>query len=308
MKARVWMALALVGGMCQYAIAHAGEEHESIDAGPRNLHALARAWPIGPFSWAGLTILLAWYAVGVTSVWRAAGPDHGIRRWEVAAFAAGWLTLFVALVSPLHTWGSMLFSVHMTQHELLMLVAAPLLVLSKPMLHALPRGIAHAAGWLSNRPLWRTVWAGLSHPMTAWLIHAAVLWAWHAPPLFDAVERSELAHALQHMSFLGSAILFWWSLIHARRDAAAYGAAVLYVFTTALHSGMLGALLTFARTAWYPVYAGRTEAWGLTAIEDQQLGGLIMWIPACAVYIVAGLLMFAGWLQASDRSARSRPA
>jgi cytochrome c oxidase assembly factor CtaG len=138
------------------------------------------------------------------------------------------------------------------------------------------------------------------------MIHAAVLWGWHAPALFQATLHNEWVHAAQHISFLGSALLFWWALIHGRRGAGEYGLAVLYLFTTAIHSGLLGALLTFARSVWYPDYIGRTESWGLTPLEDQQLGGLIMWVPACLVYIAAGLVLFAKWLQESERRALAR--
>ena len=87
-----------------------------------------------------------------------------------------------------------------------------------------------------------------------------------------------------------------------------YGLAVLYMLTTAIHSGLLGALITFARTVWYPAYEGKTEAWGLTALQDQQLGGLIMWVPACTIYIVAGLALFAAWLRESERRVLKREA
>jgi putative membrane protein len=88
--------------------------------------------------------------------------------------------------------------------------------------------------------------------------------------------------------------------MHEQR-ARNYGASVAYIFTTAVHSGALGALLTFADTVWYPIYSGRTEAWGLSPLEDQQLGGLIMWVPAGMVYVVIGLWLFAKWLQESER-------
>jgi len=99
---------------------------------------------------------------------------------------------------------------------------------------------------------------------------------------------------------LASALLFWWALIHGHRGVTNYGVAVFYLFTTAIHSGLLGALLTFARTVWYPDYSN-TQVWGLTALEDQQIGGLIMWVPACSVYIIAGLAMFAQWLRQSEQ-------
>jgi len=137
------------------------------------------------------------------------------------------------------------------------------------------------------------------------MIHAVVLWAWHAPALFQATLDNESVHALQHASFLFSALLFWWAVIHGRQRALGFGFAVLYMFTTALHSGLLGALLTFANSVWYPGYVERTAAWGLTPLEDQQIGGLIMWIPAGLVYIAAGLALFAGWLRESEARARS---
>jgi cytochrome c oxidase assembly factor CtaG len=111
---------------------------------------------------------------------------------------------------------------------------------------------------------------------------------------------NDFVHALQHLSFLGSALLFWWAVMRGPNRAVDFGVAVLYLFTTALHSGALAALITFARAPWYSAYAQTTHEWGLTALEDQQLGGLIMWIPACAIYIGAGLALFAGWIQNSE--------
>jgi cytochrome c oxidase assembly factor CtaG len=124
--------------------------------------------------------------------------------------------------------------------------------------------------------------------------------------LFQATLESEFVHTLQHLSFLLSALLFWWALIHGRRGLMGYGAAVLYMFTTSIHSGVLGALITFSSSVWYPAYAATTSSWGLTPLEDQQLGGLIMWIPAGLVYIFAGLALFAGWLRESERRALNR--
>jgi putative membrane protein len=110
-------------------------------------------------------------------------------------------------------------------------------------------------------------------------------------------------HALQHASFLGTALLFWWALVHGREGRMGYGASVFYLFATAMHSGGLGALLTFAPAPWYGDYAGTTVAWGLTPLEDQQLAGLIMWIPAGAAYVVAGLILLAAWMREAERRA-----
>jgi cytochrome c oxidase assembly factor CtaG len=249
-------------------------------------------------------MLSSWlYLHGLIAMWREAGVGHGVKRWEAWCFVGGMATLFIALVSPLHPWGSALFSVHMTQHELLMLVAAPQLVLGRPMipfLKVLPTRWSHAVGRLSNTGPWRVSWAFISNAYVAWVIHLVALWVWHIPALFDATLDNEWIHAAQHTSFLGSALLFWWAVLHAPRRAATYGVAILYMFTTAMHSGLLGALITFAGEPWYTPYIDTAPNWGLTPMEDQQLGGLIMWIPAGLIYVIAGLLFVVGWLRESE--------
>jgi putative membrane protein len=275
------------------------------EAGPHDFAELRTSWAFEPGVVIPL-IIAAWlYFRGMRRL--RAASQHALGLTEVFCYAAGWLTLVVALVSPLHPWGSVLFSAHMTQHELLMLVAAPLLVLGRPMipfLWALPKKVAREISSWTKARWWRAIWTAMTAPFVAWLIHAVVLWTWHLPVLFQATLDSEFIHALQHASFLGSALLFWWAVLHGRQRAMGFGVAVLYMFTTALHSGLLGALLTFARTLWYPIYSDTTQPWGLSPIEDQQLGGLIMWIPAGVVYIIAGLALFAGWLRESDNRAR----
>jgi putative membrane protein len=199
----------------------------------------------------------------------------------------------------------------MTQHEVLMLVAAPLLVLGRPVipfLWALPVSWAREVGGWGKVAVVQTIWRAITNPFVAWTIHAVALWVWHIPSLFEATLESEWVHTLQHLSFLFSALLFWWALVHGRQGLMGYGAGVLYMFTTSMHSGLLGALITFAGSVWYPAYLKTTQSWGLTPLEDQQLGGLIMWIPAGLVYIVAGLALFAGWLRESERRVMKRDA
>jgi putative membrane protein len=278
-------------------IAHGGKPH-----GPDDLW---KTWGWEPLVVVSLALSGWLYARGVRRLWRESGRGVGVRKWESAAFAGGWLALFVALVSPLHPLGRVLFSAHMTQHEILMLVAAPLLVLGRPLipyLWALPIDWRRSLGRVGKAKWLRGSWHTLTNPLVAWAVHALALWIWHAPALFQATIDDEFIHTLQHLSFLVSALFFWWSLVHSRRSLMGYGAAVLYVFTTSVHSGVLGALITFASTLWYPAYATTTSSWGLTSLEDQQLGGLIMWIPAGLVYIVAGLLLFAGWMRESERA------
>ncbi|MBA3631797.1 MAG: cytochrome c oxidase assembly protein [Acidobacteria bacterium] len=197
-----------------------------------------------------------------------------------------------------------MFSAHMTQHEILMLISAPLLILSKPLvatMWAMPRKWRGGAkSVIKFKPIER-IWHFITNPFVAWAIHTVALWIWHVPFLFQATLESNFVHTLQHLSFFLSALLFWQAIIASPRGLMGYGAGVLYLFTTSIHSGLLGAFLTFTTNVWYPAYEKTTASWGLTALEDQQLGGLIMWVPAGIVYIVAGLIMFAGWLTDSEK-------
>jgi putative membrane protein len=246
------------------------------------------------------TILL--YSAGRIRMQRRSA--NRLSPWPAVSFAMGIAALVIALDSPVHTVGEQLFWVHMTQHELVMLVAAPLLVMAAPLvpfLWALPRSWREWLGHASKTMIWSATWIALSSAGAAWIIHAVALWVWHAPALFEAALHSERIHAVQHLCFLGSALLFWWTLIHGRHGRLGYGAAVVYVFTTAAHNSVLGALLTFAPRAWYPTYAGTTQLWSLSPLEDQQLGGLIMWVPAGVLLLVVGLALLAAWIGESQR-------
>lgn len=260
-------------------------------------------WPV----LAILTASLWFYSRGVQHLWRTASPGRGVSRGEVACFIAGWLVVAAALMPPIHTLGEMLFSVHMVEHELLMAAAAPLLVLGRPLiafLWALPQPARRDLGSLSRGQAVRRVWLFGTSAFVAWAIHAIALWIWHLPALFEAALASDLVHSLQHLCFLGAALLYWTSLLHRRHDAEGRGVAVISLFATTLHSSILGALLTLGTVAWYPLYGGRSAAWGLTAIEDQQLAGLVMWVPGGLVYMVAALALAAMWLRESETRAR----
>jgi putative membrane protein len=139
-------------------------------------------------------------------------------------------------------------------------------------------------------------WHALTRPAVSWLVHAAALWLWHVPALFDAALASDGVHALQHLSFLVSALLFWWAVLGHGWQRPNRAAAMIYLFTTMLHTGALGVLLTWSTVPWYASYADAGGAFGLSLLEDQQLGGLIMWIPGGLVYVLAGLFLGAQWL------------
>src|SRR3954470_7698169 len=210
-------AVLMLASAQQRVLAHGVEHHaDSEPVGPRNWHELARAWEFDPWVIVPLAVTGLLYARGLVRMWRDAGYGHGIRTWEAACFTGGWLALVIALVSPLHPWGNVLFSAHMTQHELLMLGAAPLLVLGKPLvafLKTLPPRTARALSAWTTAVWWQSTWRVLVNPFVAWLIHALALWVWHIPVLFDATLHNDFIHALQHLSFVLSALLFWWAIM-----------------------------------------------------------------------------------------------
>jgi len=265
------------------------------------------AWEWEPGIVLPLAITAVLHARGLRLLWDER-VGRGIRVSEAASFCIGWMISALALLSPLHALAEQLFSAHMVQHELLMAVAAPLLVVGRPlvpMLWALPSSVRRRVGRMTRRTQLRAVWQLLSRPTLAFAIHGVAIWLWHVPALYQATLASDAVHALQHLSFFGTALLFWWSIIHGhthggRARATSFGLAVLLLFGTALHSGALGALLTFSHTVWYPIYAGSAASWHLTPLEDQQIAGLIMWIPASLAYLVAALALFASWLRASE--------
>jgi putative membrane protein len=254
-----------------------------------------------------LVTFAALYGTGMVRVWRGAGTGHGIRYQDMLAFTCGWLALVAALLSPLDEWSETLFVAHMAQHELLMIVAAPLIALSSPlvaMLWAFPAPARYRLIDVVKRPAITTAWAALTAAPTVWMLHALALWIWHLPSLYAAALEHDEVHATQHLCFFLSAALFWWGLVRGRYGRLGYGAAVVYLFATALHSGVLGALITFSPDTWYPVYVSNSRAWGLTPLEDQQLAGLLMWVPAGMVFAAGGLAFFAAWLRESGRRAR----
>jgi putative membrane protein len=271
------------------------------------LHASAPHWSFEPITIALLASSTVVYSAGLSRLWSRAGRDRGIRWFEAASFFSGMAILALGLLSPIGWLATILFSVHMTQHEILMLVGAPLLVLGRALhvfLWALPKHGRETIGRLTQQYLFARVWRTMSSPAVVFAIHGIVLWVWHVPAFFNAALASEVVHACQHVSFIATAALFWWSMVHGRYGAIGYGVAIVYVFLTGLHSSLLGALITLSSRVWYVPYVESASLWDVNALDDQQLAGLIMWIPTGAVFIVFGLALLAAWLGASEKRAR----
>lgn len=217
-------------------------------------------------------------------------------RPQTTAFLCSLGVVFVALISPLHVLSEELASAHMVQHMLLMVVAAPLFVLGSPGL-ILTWGLE--PNWRPFAARWRRRLDAdaLGRPALCWMLHATTLWIWHLPVAYQAAAVDPFVHDVQHLSFFGVACLFWRSLlIPSRRLHLHPLAAVTSLFTTSLHAMLLGIFMALSPVIWYETYVSSTVTWGLTPLEDQQLAGLIMWMPACLVYPAAAAAVLGTWL------------
>jgi putative membrane protein len=265
----------------------------------------ATLWSFHSWRWDfGIVLPLAFLAVlyGL-----GAFRQHNTKWMRHGFFAAGWLSLVFALDSPLHPLGEQLFSAHMLQHEILILLSAPLIAASHPgatWLWALVPRHRAGVGSLVHKVESACLVCLITAPLAAWIIEAVALWVWHIPALYQATLTSDSIHAAQHLSFFLSALVFWSALYGVGRSVMNYGTATLYVFGTAVHCSALGALLTFSTVIWYPAYQGTTSRWGLTPLQDQQLGGLLMWVPSGVVFILIALVLFARWLGESEKRTR----
>jgi putative membrane protein len=255
-------------------------------------------WTLDPLLTVPLGLTLLIYLVG----WRRLSR-RAARPVRPALFLSGWTVLTLALVSPLHEAGERSFTMHMIEHELIMLVSTLLLASSSAggvLAWGLPRPLRLSLGGSWKAPL-QSLWKRLTEPVTATAIQAVVMWGWHAPPLFDRALDSPAMHIAQHASFFASSLLFWWAMLHPRERGSGYGVSAACLFATSLIGGALGALMSFSSSPWYAAYAamGMTGV-GLDPVDDQRLAGLIMWIPGGLVHGAAALAMAYKWLKASE--------
>ncbi|MDX8449958.1 cytochrome c oxidase assembly protein [Mesorhizobium captivum] len=244
------------------------------------------------------------YIVGTVRIWRRSRRARLLRFRKALLFVCGWVALVAALVSPIHALGERLFSAHMIEHELLMAVAAPLVIAScpaAPMIWALPMRLRQALRAAGHIRVLGTIWTCVSRPVAATILHGVAIWAWHVPALFEAALQQGPLHYAQHASFFGTGLLFWRALLPGPSRGDACGSAVMHLFLTSLHTGLLGALLVVSPRLWYPENAIGSSLWGLAPLEDQQLAGLVMWIPAGLIYGGAALFLAGLWIRASAR-------
>jgi putative membrane protein len=249
----------------------------------------------------------AWvYGRGAAAIRSRRGGPRYLGMMRITSFSSGVLVLWVALLSPIHALGHSLLSVHMVQHLLLVLVAPPLLILGRPTLAALEGTPKRLRRWLIGLRMRRSVRSAsraMSRPPLALAAHLGVLYIWHTPAAYEAAVRSSAMHMLEHVTFLGTALLFWSAVM---RYGSRSGSSVLYVFAAMLLSMPIGALMIFSNVVWYHVYAAPAQALGTNALLDQQVAGAIMWAPGGVVYLIAATALFVGWLHHLERRSRQR--
>jgi putative membrane protein len=233
------------------------------------------------------------YARGARRLAARPGAARALGRWRPAGFLGGATVLAVALGSPLHQAAEASLAAHMVQHLLLIVVAAPLLAWGRPLTVLAVTGTPVRAVVRRTAPLVRAL---LARPLLVWTAHVGVLWLWHLPRPYMAALADPVVHAVEHVTLLGTAVLFW--LVVAEPDAAArqgWIPAAGYLFAAAMQSTVLGALLTLSDSPWYPAAAT------LEGLVDQQRAGVLMWVPGGLVYLGATLTVVARPLRTAER-------
>jgi putative membrane protein len=278
--------------------------HGTVPPDPPTLASLVLGWHFEPVIGGGLLASgVAWLLL-VRRV-RRLHPDHPVPVARSAAFLGGLAAIAVALLSGIERYDTTLFSVHMVQHLLLMLVAAPLIALAAPvtqLLRAASPGVRRS--WLLP-VLHSHVVAVVGHPVVAWLAFTLVIWLSHFSPLFDLALEDRGIHDLEHFAYLGSALLFWWPVVAAdpARRRLPYPVRALYLLLQLPVNSFLGMAILFANTPLYQHYVTLGSPYGINPLADQQLAGGLMWLGGDVVFIAAILAVVAAWMRHEERDA-----
>ena len=270
-------------------------------------------WSWEPSILIGLALWSLGYVLLVGPIRKRKGWLPQLSWKRAVLFHLGTFTAFVALVTPLdHLSDVYLLSAHMIQHMLLLMVAPPLWLLGMP------------NGWFDDYISVRIqkILRWLTNPVVAFLIYNVVFWAWHVPTLYDAALYNERIHILEHLMFLGVAFIGWWPVLGFLPKAApraTYPVQMLYLFATMVSSTLLGAIISLATSPIYPFYlnappvngftplppfANGTRLWGLSIMDDQQIAGLIMWVPVNTLYFIEFMAVLNLWFRKEDKKDR----
>jgi putative membrane protein len=273
-------------------------------------------WPIEPWVLLGVELTAILYLWGrpyhPPPLWGRVGVGGRNSRWRAVAFWSGLGVIVVALDTPVESLARQLFWAHMTQHLLLIVLAAPLLVIGSPWLQiwrGLPLSIRRpVAKTIVKHPAFaglRAAVATITAPVAAWVLSSANLWFWHWPAAYDLTLRNHLVHHVEHGLFLGLGILFWAQVIDAHPFHARLSQfrRVVFVFTAMIQSWALAAVLAFATGSFYAYGLLSWRPGGISALTDQQFGAGIMWVPGSITYSIVFIACFYLWFNEEDARA-----
>lgn len=267
---------------------------------PTGLLYWLTAWNLNPTLWIGYVVVVGLYLYAVGPLRKKYHLAEHVKRGQMVWFLLGATLMLLALVSPLDELGDTYwFSAHMVQHLFLTVVGPPLLILGIPAWLVKPL--------LKRRTLY-LVARGLTHPVVAFMLYNVDFWLWHAPPLYDAALSNEWIHVLEHVTFIVFAVIYWWPVLSPLEEGLPrlpIGGQILYLFLSGMPSVLLGAGLTFSPPLYQP-YIAAPRLLGISAATDQQLGGLIMWVPVSILYIAIMSALFIRWMQRQEIAQRER--
>ena len=298
-------AVGVVAGLGVWlAFAGAVAAHGPVPTEPPSPSTILLGWTFEPVPTLAILAALGWWVWAVSRVNRA-HPANPVPRRRTGYFLAAMGALSLALLSGIDRYDTTLFSIHMVQHILLILVSAPLLALAAPITLLLRVSSSQTRRRWILPVLHSRVVRVLTHPIVAWIVLASVMWVTHFSPLFDAALEDPLIHDLEHVLFLTAALLFWWPAVALDPAPSRMGhpGRLTYVFMQMTQNTFLAVVLISATASLYPHYATLTIPWPSDPLEDQRLAAGIMWLVGDAIFIAALMALVFGWMRAEERDA-----
>jgi putative membrane protein len=264
-----------------------------LDDRPRPTTPYELSWALHPSVIIGTGLLGALYFWGIGPLRRRRELGPPAAPWQIASFSSALVVLLFALNGPMHDLSDYyLFSVHMVQHLVLTLVFPPLLIAGTP-------------GWLLNpilrhQPI-RRVARVLTYPVVAGGVYIVTIAAWHVAPAYDLMMRDHEVHIAMHIMFMMAATIMWWPVMSPSPELPRLspGLGMLYLFLVGIPMQLVAALITLANRVLYPWYSAAPRMWGLSPLDDQRLGGLLMWVPGNLWMFLAIGVVFLRWARES---------
>lgn len=258
-------------------------------------------------------VLLAAGAIYSLGWWRLRRAGHGglATGWRLAAYGSGLAVAAFSLMGPVDVLQELLFAIHMVQHLLLMLVAAPLLVLAAPFpisLWGLPAGARRALGrWMAPATRTRRVLDRATGPWLVLAVHMATIWLWHTPAGYNGALRHPWVHDVQHITFFGTALAFWWCTAAAEptlQPRLGYGLRLALVLMALFQTQILSIVIAMADRPLYDFYTTVPRLWGMSVMDDQRWSGVIMWVPGGLWYVMTAVLLLERMMSRQERTVR----